>query len=303
MPSESNLALIAKLTGHDSRLPEGLCLRRRAAGDPRLPGHPQLRRFGHLAGRDGLSQGSLSASGRPMFRECATSRPRSSNGSCRRGRSSSMAAAISATSGLPIRSFRERVLERFPRPSDHPVSAVDSLQVAGTRGSERADHRASQEFRAARARRGIEAVRGEALRLPGAALPGHGLLHRRAPAVPRPRFPVLAMLRADLEKAGDADRSAYPDIPMEDWITESAHARARRQGARRGVGAACAQAGRDRGCASSTRRRTTASGAASGRSRAGARSSPIACTSTSARCCSGGRMPCSTTATARSGDS
>ncbi|TIY00977.1 MAG: exopolysaccharide biosynthesis protein, partial [Mesorhizobium sp.] len=24
------------------------------------------------------------------------------------------------------------------------------------------------------------------------------------------------------EKAGDADRSAYPDIPMEDWITESA---------------------------------------------------------------------------------
>ncbi|TIQ24149.1 MAG: exopolysaccharide biosynthesis protein, partial [Mesorhizobium sp.] len=35
-------------------------------------------------------------------------------------------------------------------------------------------------------------------------------------------FPVLAMLRADLEKAGDADRSAYADIPMEDWITESA---------------------------------------------------------------------------------
>jgi exopolysaccharide biosynthesis predicted pyruvyltransferase EpsI len=35
-------------------------------------------------------------------------------------------------------------------------------------------------------------------------------------------FPVLAMLRADLEKAGDADRSAYPDVPMEDWITESA---------------------------------------------------------------------------------
>jgi exopolysaccharide biosynthesis predicted pyruvyltransferase EpsI len=35
-------------------------------------------------------------------------------------------------------------------------------------------------------------------------------------------FPVLAMLRADLEKAGDPDRSAYPDVPMEDWITESA---------------------------------------------------------------------------------
>ncbi|TIS59725.1 polysaccharide pyruvyl transferase family protein [Mesorhizobium sp.] len=35
-------------------------------------------------------------------------------------------------------------------------------------------------------------------------------------------FPVLAMLRADLEKSGDPDRSAHPDVPMEDWITESA---------------------------------------------------------------------------------
>ena len=34
-------------------------------------------------------------------------------------------------------------------------------------------------------------------------------------------FPVLAMLRADLEKAGEVDRSAYPDLPIEDWITES----------------------------------------------------------------------------------
>ena len=35
-------------------------------------------------------------------------------------------------------------------------------------------------------------------------------------------FPVLAMLRTDLEKAGDNDLSAYPDIPIEDWISESA---------------------------------------------------------------------------------
>lgn len=35
-------------------------------------------------------------------------------------------------------------------------------------------------------------------------------------------FPVLAMLRADLEKTGEIDRSAYPDLPIEDWITESA---------------------------------------------------------------------------------
>lgn len=36
-----------------------------------------------------------------------------------------------------------------------------------------------------------------------------------------PEFPVLAMLREDLEKTGDLDRSAYPDVPREDWITES----------------------------------------------------------------------------------
>ncbi|MET0574928.1 MAG: polysaccharide pyruvyl transferase family protein [Mesorhizobium sp.] len=35
-------------------------------------------------------------------------------------------------------------------------------------------------------------------------------------------FPVLAMLRVDLEKAGDLDLSAYPDLPVEDWTTESA---------------------------------------------------------------------------------
>ena len=34
-------------------------------------------------------------------------------------------------------------------------------------------------------------------------------------------FPVLAMLRRDLEKAGESDTSAYPDVPVEDWISES----------------------------------------------------------------------------------
>ena len=36
-----------------------------------------------------------------------------------------------------------------------------------------------------------------------------------------PEFDVLAMLRSDLEKVGDANLSAYPDIPKEDWTTES----------------------------------------------------------------------------------
>ena len=43
------------------------------------------------------------------------------------------------------------------------------------------------------------------------------------PIQPDPaRFPVLAMLRADRESALDAaGRSAHPDIPVEDWISES----------------------------------------------------------------------------------
>jgi exopolysaccharide biosynthesis predicted pyruvyltransferase EpsI len=35
------------------------------------------------------------------------------------------------------------------------------------------------------------------------------------------RFPVLAMLRTDQEKASNYDFSAYPDVPVEDWINES----------------------------------------------------------------------------------
>lgn len=34
------------------------------------------------------------------------------------------------------------------------------------------------------------------------------------------KFPVLAMLRTDVERAGSHDFSAHPDIPVEDWITE-----------------------------------------------------------------------------------
>ena len=34
------------------------------------------------------------------------------------------------------------------------------------------------------------------------------------------QFPVLAMLRADKEKAAHYDFSAYPDLPVEDWISE-----------------------------------------------------------------------------------
>jgi pyruvyl transferase EpsO len=36
-----------------------------------------------------------------------------------------------------------------------------------------------------------------------------------------PEFPVLAMLRADQEKAGEHDLTAYPGLPVEDWINES----------------------------------------------------------------------------------
>jgi pyruvyl transferase EpsO len=39
--------------------------------------------------------------------------------------------------------------------------------------------------------------------------------------VARSRFPVLAMLRTDREKASVPDLPACPDIPVEDWIEES----------------------------------------------------------------------------------
>lgn len=42
------------------------------------------------------------------------------------------------------------------------------------------------------------------------------------PVEPAPAIvPVLAMLRADREKAGDADLSRWPGLPVEDWISES----------------------------------------------------------------------------------
>jgi exopolysaccharide biosynthesis predicted pyruvyltransferase EpsI len=38
--------------------------------------------------------------------------------------------------------------------------------------------------------------------------------------VGRVEFPVLAMLRTDVERVGSHDFSAYPGVPVEDWITE-----------------------------------------------------------------------------------
>jgi len=37
---------------------------------------------------------------------------------------------------------------------------------------------------------------------------------------PQPEIPVLAMLREDREKASTHDLSAFPGLPVEDWITE-----------------------------------------------------------------------------------
>lgn len=39
--------------------------------------------------------------------------------------------------------------------------------------------------------------------------------------VPKPSMPMLAMLREDREKASTHGLSAYPDLPVEDWITET----------------------------------------------------------------------------------
>lgn len=57
-----------------------------------------------------------------------------------------------------------------------------------------------------------------------------------------PSLPVLAMLRSDLEKAGEYDLARHPDVPVEDWIEES------RQSVRfsKALGAAKAAASFDR---------------------------------------------------------
>ena len=66
----------------------------------------------------------------------------------------------------------------------------------------------------------IESVRGEAFRLPGYLCPDMAFCIGPIQPLATSQFPVLAMLRADKEKAAHYDFSAYPDVPVEDWISE-----------------------------------------------------------------------------------
>ncbi len=117
--------------------------------------------------------------------------------------------------------FRERVIERFPH-----RQIIQLPQSIHYRSHARADETARI---IGRHRNFVLLVRDEESRR--FALKHFDCETRLCPDMalcigalrPRPsEFPVLAMLRADLEKAGDHDLSAYPDIPVEDWITESA---------------------------------------------------------------------------------
>ena len=118
--------------------------------------------------------------------------------------------------------FRERVLQRFP---DRQI--IQFPQSIHYKSQERAEESARA---IARHKNFVLLVRDEESRefaqkhfdcqvrlCPDMAF-SIGALQPLAAA----QYPVLAMLRADLEKAGDSDLSAYPDIPVEDWITESA---------------------------------------------------------------------------------
>ena len=170
--------------------------------------------------------------------------------------------------------FRERVLERFP--DRRIIQFPQSIHYKSTSGSRRASASSGATgIRAAGARRGVAAVRREALRLRSAAVPGHGVLHRRAPAG-RTRVPRARDAARGPREGGGTEQSAYPDIPIEDWITESGGGCASRR--RSAPLPRCWRSGRPRcGCASWTPLRTTASGAASGRSpRARARHRPPA---------------------------
>jgi pyruvyl transferase EpsO len=116
--------------------------------------------------------------------------------------------------------FRERVLERFP---DRPVIQFpQSIHY-------KSDARLEQSARAiARHKHFVLLVRDEESRQ--FAMKHFDCEVRLCPDMafsigatePAPsEFPVLAMLRSDLEKVGESDLSGHPDIPKEDWTTES----------------------------------------------------------------------------------
>jgi len=117
--------------------------------------------------------------------------------------------------------FRERVLERFPKrqiiqfpQSIHYKSqkrVEDSARIIGRHKNFLLLVRDEESKQFAEKHFGCQVRLCPDMAFCIGALP---------PAVSE--FPVLAMLRADREKAGNADLSAYPDVPNEDWITESA---------------------------------------------------------------------------------
>ncbi|OQM74261.1 polysaccharide pyruvyl transferase family protein [Manganibacter manganicus] len=118
--------------------------------------------------------------------------------------------------------FREHVLERFP---DRPVIQFpQSIHYQST-------ERIAQSARAiARHRNFTLLVRDEESRtfaekhFDCAVDLCPDMAFAIGPVEPAgAEFPVLAMLRSDREKTGNADLSAYPDIPVEDWVSESVH--------------------------------------------------------------------------------
>ncbi|HEY5810836.1 MAG TPA: polysaccharide pyruvyl transferase family protein [Povalibacter sp.] len=116
--------------------------------------------------------------------------------------------------------FRERILARWPGRQviqfpasihyDSPARADESARIIDRHGNfilmvrdEESRHFAQQRFNC------------RVILCPDMALCIGAIKSR-----PHPPLPVLAMLRNDKEKAGSHDLSAFPDVPVEDWVSE-----------------------------------------------------------------------------------
>jgi pyruvyl transferase EpsO len=117
--------------------------------------------------------------------------------------------------------FRERVLERFP---DRPVIQFpQSIHYHSPERIEQSARAIGRHGKFTLMVRDEDSKSFAEKHFDCAVVLCPDMAFAIGPVEPSPaEFPVLAMLRADREKAGEADLSAWPGLPVEDWISESA---------------------------------------------------------------------------------
>ena len=252
MISKPNLVLIAKLQDmiHD-------CLKDCISADEPVamvdfPDYKNVGDFCDLARPDGLSFIAIQQNAVIHFGAAEPLARQARRGDARGGRSSSPEEERSATSGRAIRSFARAYLERWP--GRLVVQLPQSIHYKSQEGADRMARAIARHKNFVLLVRDeeIEGVRADAFRLPGAALSGHGVQGRFDPAVVGRAIPGSGHAAHGPGKGRRSyDFSAYPDIPVEDWITSRAppSVSPRRSAPRRGRFARSrADQGRQAGC-------------------------------------------------------